>query len=249
VRAGDDGPPAGCVGPDEDGDGWPNACDNCVVDPNPDQADMLEAASGADPDGVGDVCDPRPTLGDDYVAIFEAHEQVGAIYSVSGAAATGSGGLRLGAPGESGQLHFATPPRVTRLDTAYRVVAASAAQQWIGMWNSVGPGMSEALFAESSWTPPAPDHRFTIKEQSAMPDRYAPEITAPDVIRPADHVRLVTDTALLTGGDQRLRVVDLVTSIEQTTSINVTVPLVNKGVLESKDITADFEYLAVYAIR
>jgi len=41
--------------PDTDGDGIPDARDNCPGVPNPDQAD-------ADHDGVGDVCDPCPYL-------------------------------------------------------------------------------------------------------------------------------------------------------------------------------------------
>src|SRR5205814_6795045 len=42
-------PPA----PDRDGDGVPDAIDNCPAIPNSDQAD-------ADGDGVGDACDPCP---------------------------------------------------------------------------------------------------------------------------------------------------------------------------------------------
>ena len=38
---------------DGDGDGWPDECDNCPTDFNPDQAD-------ADGDGIGDVCEPCP---------------------------------------------------------------------------------------------------------------------------------------------------------------------------------------------
>jgi hypothetical protein len=34
---------------DPDADGWVYDCDNCPVDPNPDQAD-------ADGDGIGDAC-------------------------------------------------------------------------------------------------------------------------------------------------------------------------------------------------
>ncbi len=45
------------IGPDlsvdSDGDGIPDACDNCPAVPNPDQAD-------ADHDGIGDACDPCP---------------------------------------------------------------------------------------------------------------------------------------------------------------------------------------------
>jgi hypothetical protein len=40
--------------PDSDADGWPDACDNCPLVVNPDQAD-------ADGDGVGTPCDPSST--------------------------------------------------------------------------------------------------------------------------------------------------------------------------------------------
>lgn len=42
-------------GPDTDGDGVPVNCDNCVGQPNPDQADF-------DGDGTGDLCDLCPTI-------------------------------------------------------------------------------------------------------------------------------------------------------------------------------------------
>ncbi len=40
-----------CAGQDEDGDGYPDLCDNCPSVPNPDQAN-------ADGDDLGDACDP-----------------------------------------------------------------------------------------------------------------------------------------------------------------------------------------------
>lgn len=47
--------------PDSDGDGHPNACDNCPDDYNPNQED-------ADGDGVGDVCDDCPGTAPDETA-------------------------------------------------------------------------------------------------------------------------------------------------------------------------------------
>src|SRR2546426_5662364 len=44
---------------DSDGDGIPDAADNCPEVPNPDQSDL-------DGNGVGDVCDPAP-LGAPFV--------------------------------------------------------------------------------------------------------------------------------------------------------------------------------------
>ncbi|MEZ4433979.1 MAG: thrombospondin type 3 repeat-containing protein [bacterium] len=47
--------PDGAVAPDEDGDGVPDAADNCRAAPNPDQQD-------GDGDGAGDACDPDPAV-------------------------------------------------------------------------------------------------------------------------------------------------------------------------------------------
>jgi hypothetical protein len=69
-------------GPGPDPDGVGDACDNCLLDPNPDQAD-------ADLDDVGDVCDNCPS---DYnpgqgTVVF-AHEVFGRAYCSSDPAAT-----------------------------------------------------------------------------------------------------------------------------------------------------------------
>jgi hypothetical protein len=69
--AGDAGPPdaTACLQPgdgafhDEDGDGLDDACDDCPVDVDPDQAD-------ADGDGVGDACDETATP--THIALFDA---------------------------------------------------------------------------------------------------------------------------------------------------------------------------------
>lgn len=72
--AGDDaGHDAGvvCPGPDEDGDGVADPCDNCPSVANALQEDLLEAAKGLAPDGVGDACDPRATEPGDSLLFFE----------------------------------------------------------------------------------------------------------------------------------------------------------------------------------
>lgn len=71
---------------DTDGDGVPDATDNCPTIANPDQHDhdgdgrgdacdvcphLYDTGADADGDGVGDACDPRPTTPGDRIALFE----------------------------------------------------------------------------------------------------------------------------------------------------------------------------------
>jgi hypothetical protein len=56
---------------DEDGDGIVDECDNCPSIANADQADVREVNAGGTADGVGDACDPRPTLGGDSIYLFD----------------------------------------------------------------------------------------------------------------------------------------------------------------------------------
>jgi hypothetical protein len=56
---------------DEDSDGIGDVCDNCPEIANPDQADTEEIKAGLAADGIGDVCDPNPAMPGDVRALFE----------------------------------------------------------------------------------------------------------------------------------------------------------------------------------
>jgi hypothetical protein len=56
--------PDAITGHDEDGDGIPDALDNCPHVANPDQTDR-------DGDGVGDACDPNPDTPTEHFALFD----------------------------------------------------------------------------------------------------------------------------------------------------------------------------------
>lgn len=56
---------------DEDADDVGDECDNCPHIKNTDQADVGEANNSGTPDGVGDVCDPRPEGEGDAIAVFD----------------------------------------------------------------------------------------------------------------------------------------------------------------------------------
>lgn len=58
---------------DEDGDLVGDVCDNCPHVTNATQADVME--SGGAKDGVGDACDPNPTLGGDRLALFIGYNE------------------------------------------------------------------------------------------------------------------------------------------------------------------------------
>jgi hypothetical protein len=79
-------PDASAATGDTDGDGVPDATDNCAALANADQHDhdgdgrgdacdvcphLVDAGGDADADSVGDACDPRPTQTGDRIALFE----------------------------------------------------------------------------------------------------------------------------------------------------------------------------------
>lgn len=74
---------AGCSKPgeprfhDEDGDTFPDDCDNCPGIANTDQSDVLEMQNGQMPDGVGDVCDPSPGITGDQIVSFISFDEAG----------------------------------------------------------------------------------------------------------------------------------------------------------------------------
>jgi hypothetical protein len=247
-----DGPaldvPPSCVGPDEDGDGWPDACDNCPTDPNADQRDVGESDAGQDADGVGDACDPRPTQAGDFVGLVEMHNLAGAYTLLGTTSMQGNGTLRLGSLGAAGSATFVSPPRVTRIDSAYTIVDASDALQWVGVWTD--DSGSEALFHEAAWDPSLATSVFHLKELHAPgPDRLSTDLPGPVRLATGGRFRVIGDTELTTGGDHRLTVTDRSLGTTQTTTLAIQIPRVTSGYLEAYRLVADFDYLVIYAIR
>ncbi|MEZ4472804.1 MAG: thrombospondin type 3 repeat-containing protein [bacterium] len=84
ARIGDAAMPDAAMGPDRDGDGVPDATDNCPDVANPDQAD-------GDGDHAGDLCDPSPARFDYRLSrsrlVFVGGATVGAGHDTHGGAA------------------------------------------------------------------------------------------------------------------------------------------------------------------
>ncbi|MGE5184472.1 MAG: hypothetical protein ACM31C_20520 [Acidobacteriota bacterium] len=76
---------------DEDGDLIDDGCDACPGLADPDQADTLETANGGTADGVGDACDPSPTIGGDRLAKLAPFASPGELAAWT--VATGSWGV------------------------------------------------------------------------------------------------------------------------------------------------------------
>jgi hypothetical protein len=245
--ASDGRPP--CTGVDEDGDTWPDACDNCPSEPNADQRDRGELDAGAVADGVGDACDPRPALTGDYLALFDGFTAPSTTYNFFGVRSyPGNGALRLGTIGDKGQAFFETPATVTRVDLAFDVVDVSATEiQYMGVWSEIAPAETSKIFSQMARDPAAGFTYFNLKEMSPAGDRYSMEVERPDWSLGMRY-RTVTNTSLATGGDYTLSVTLGGAAIGQS-NLTIGIPHGEQGFLESVEMSAEFTHHAVYAIR
>lgn len=96
---------------DRDGDGVPNATDNCPDVANADQADEDADTLGdvcdpcppsttntdTDNDGVGDDCDPHPQVAGDHIAVFEGFNTMPTGWSYTGTWSVSGGSLQVSA--------------------------------------------------------------------------------------------------------------------------------------------------------
>lgn len=234
--------PVGCTGPDEDGDGWPNACDTCLVDPDPFHRDR-------DGDGVGDICDPRPDTGGDFAAIADPFDADLGLYSFAGTTSypPGASALRMGSLTAEGQATFAQPVTVTRVDFAVDVITPSSLVQWFGIWVDVG-GARDKVFINGYYDPSDGFRSFHLKEESSPTvDRFSPYVTDSFGFTAGEQFRFVTDTDLLTGGPWRMTVTDLRSQLQRASELTINIPHRTSGFLEANHMIVDVRYVVIYA--
>ena len=145
------------------------------------------------------------------------------------------------------QLHGSDVGDLTRVDCMYTIVDASNQLQWFGVWtDDTNP---EAVFLEGAWDVGFAGGVFRIKENLPTPARYSTDIAGPVRFTPGARFRLVSDTELVTGTEQRLTITDLGTGISASTSLAIQIPRFGKGYLEANNVIVDFEYLVVYGVE
>jgi hypothetical protein len=239
-----------CVGLDEDGDGWPNACDNCPTEPNADQRNAGELGAGAVLDAVGDACDPNPSVGGDVITLAAFHDEPAPDYISYGGTTSypGNGTLRLGAASGRGSAEFATPLDVTRVEIEIELieVPTTADGQWFGVWYHRTAASGEAIFAQGYFDPDfVPSPSFILKEQTI--DGMQWDVSPGPVFAAGQRYRFVAETDLAAAGVHRARFVDLESGEEWSAMLDVMIPRGPTGYLEARNVVAEFQYLLVYS--
>jgi hypothetical protein len=239
---GDAGPVPTCTGHDEDGDHFPDACDNCPSIPNGAQVD-------SDGDGVGDVCDPRPAAAGDYVMVFEANNAASSTYYQLNAAASYQGdALRLGTNNMQGQADFMLSGLPSRIASRMHVITTqSTTLQWFGIWYSENAGDTTKVFAEAARDPAVGMTSYDLHE-AASGTRYSTYTFGDPTWTVGDQVEMVVDTSLVTGGDDVMTVVDP-HGMQRTHTLAIQIPRDVYGFLEAQSMTIDYDYLIVYGIH
>ena len=238
-----------CTGHDEDGDGFPDACDVCPTIVNPDQADRGERDAGQAADGVGDACDPRPAMTGDYVMRFESHE-VPANYALTLVNEWRPDALRLGSVTFGGSGGYDLPALPTRIEVRARIVELSTTEiLWFGVWYNMEVTAGDPkVFASGSEDPSIGSLAFfTLKEQAAVGMERFGTGDGPLHFMVGDVYHFIVETALATGGTDHISVTSGATTWSGELQINV--PRYAPGFMEASRSVIDFDFFIAYGLR
>ncbi len=225
-----------CNGHDEDGDGYPDVCDNCPTIPNADQADR-------DGDAVGDACDPRPDTPGDRIEFFSAHDTPDARYDLEGVTSWGDDVLRLGSLTDFGQAFVTLTGIPSRLEARLTVVESSAVDQWMGFWYDWdGSNDNIEVFAQVEWDS-ATGVQETLKQQDPA-EQSSPPLDVTQTFSAGQQFAEVVQTAQDAMSPDVLTVTDSVGI--RTTSFNVTIPRASSAYLEVANLVADISFFIIY---
>jgi hypothetical protein len=247
-----------CAGPDEDGDGYGDACDNCPTIANPDQKNVGESNIGKNPDVLGDACDPRPADEGDRIVLAEFfNDGLPPGFVLDQAALAVPGAIRVGTTTGVGNISFNSAiAEFTRAEFTFRVQAASAtAEQWSGLniyqveTNMFTPG----IFASGVWNMDMSSLNFFARQRVGQVDKKGElKQFIPTHIEPYkvdEQYRVSVDTAAGLGFNaievNTLRIGDAqgVTSTLQNPTLAPTAIMK----LQSSQVVSDFQYIIVYA--
>jgi hypothetical protein len=230
-----------CTGHDEDGDGFPDGCDVCPTVRDGTQRDD-------DGDGVGDACDPRPTIAGDYIQVLDVHTAPSTTYYLIDATYSYEGdALRLGNVTSYGAAYMDLPAVPSRLEARMRVLDASTTEHaWFGFWYHCNDPITNQVFANGN-QPMGGTGSFHLKEMIDTAERFSNVLYEPGRFVAGTTYTLIVETNLVTGGDDRLTVID--DDGVRVASLRLTVAPELTAFLEVNRAMVDFDFFIAYAIR
>lgn len=229
-----------CTGHDEDGDGFPDGCDVCPTVRDGAQRD-------GDGDGVGDACDPRPTIDGDYIQLLDVHTGPSTTYYLLDSSYSYEGdALRLGSTSSYGAAYATLPAVPTRLEVRMRVLDTSLVEHaWFGVWYDASTSLADKVFANGNQSEGS-NADFHLKEINGGTDRFSDFLAEPGQFVDGSLYTLIVETNLVTGGDDRMMVID---SRARVVNLAVSIAPTPTVFLEVQRAMVDFEFFVAYAIR
>ena len=190
----DAAPGADASNADTDGDGIPDAHDNCPTVPNPDQANedgdrfgdvcdpcpiiADDAPADTDGDGVADACDPRPNTAGDHIVLFEGFDSgIPAGWTKVGAWAAGSGSVTASEASADSQATLTVALAVSGGETVAAGITPLAHNATddasAGVTTDAVPGTKQGLYCHLTYWRSAATPLVAVQLKSSNPSTAA----------------------------------------------------------------------------